>query len=72
MTTCRRPNPDGPPCAGPMSDDPNFKDLCISCAWTVFFRGQGWDKVECVECEIGRHCDKHPENDPDGCGCKHD
>lgn len=58
---CRRPYPDAPNCSTysliDMGQDPNYENLCSSCAWTVFFRSQKWDQVDCVGCEIGRGCE---------------
>lgn len=46
--------------------DPNYPGLCAVCAWKTWFNNSDpdgyWDKVECLECELGRDCEVHPEN----------
>jgi hypothetical protein len=42
-----------------------YAGLCAFCAWQRWFRASTagfWDTVNCIECELGRHCDVHPDN----------
>jgi hypothetical protein len=45
--------------------DPRYVGMCAGCAWRRWFKDSGnadfWSKVECIECELGRDCPKHPE-----------
>lgn len=43
--------------------DPNYPGLCGVCAWRKWFASVGnhWNDVECIECELGRDCELHPQ-----------
>lgn len=47
--------------------DPNYPGLCANCAWRKWLKSADpdgfWNSVECIECELGRDCVKHPSTE---------
>jgi hypothetical protein len=62
--TCRGCGAEADLCA-PEANPPEYHGLCATCAWRAWMKAADpdgfWNKVECIQCELGRTCTEHPE-----------